>query len=46
MMGIASFDNECWKINYDSFLAWPVPPTWSPEDAATVPLTYAMVTSL
>jgi len=45
-MGIASFEKKFSKIKYDQFLSWPVPSTWSPEDAATVPITYAIVICL
>lgn len=31
------------KSPYDSLFSWPVPSTWSLEDAATVPLTYTLV---
>lgn len=45
-MGIASFENMSFKIKYDSQLTWTVPPEWSLEDAATVPLAYALVNVL
>jgi len=45
-MGIASVEQKSSKIIFDSFLSWPVPSTWTAEDATTVPYTYAMVMSL
>lgn len=43
-MGITTFKQMSSQIKYDTLLSWPVPSTWSLEDATTVPLTYAMVT--
>lgn len=46
VMGITSFQQMHSRINYDPLLVWPVPSTWSLEDATTVPLAYAMVSSV
>lgn len=43
-MGITSYTQRSTQIKYDPLLSWPVPSTWSLKDAATVPLSYAMVT--
>jgi len=44
IMGITSLKEISSKmINYDPLLSWPVPSTWSLEEATTVTLTYAMV---
>jgi len=45
-MGIASINKMSPQIVYDPVLSWTVPSTWSLEEAATVPLAYAMVTKL
>lgn len=44
-MGICSFEEMSHQIKYDALLSWPIPSTWSLEEATTVPLTYAMVIS-
>ncbi|XP_029343545.1 fatty acid synthase [Acyrthosiphon pisum] len=41
-MGITSINNMSSQIIYDPILSWPVPSTWSLEEATTVPLAYAM----
>ncbi|XP_029343631.1 fatty acid synthase [Acyrthosiphon pisum] len=41
-MGITSINNMSSQIIYDPVLSWPVPSTWSLEEATTVPLAYAM----
>lgn len=45
VMGITSFQQMSPRINYNSLFMWPVPSTWSLEDATTVPLSYAMVST-
>eukprot|EP00102_Acyrthosiphon_pisum_P016442 XP_008187406.1 PREDICTED: fatty acid synthase-like [Acyrthosiphon pisum] len=42
IMGITSLKEMSSKMIYDPLLSWPVPSTWSLEEATTVPLTYAM----
>ncbi|XP_060835401.1 fatty acid synthase-like [Rhopalosiphum padi] len=42
IMGITSFENISSQMIYDPLLSWPVPSTWSLEEATTVPLAYAM----
>lgn len=43
-MGIAPFkQNSSDKISPDPYLSWIIPSDWSLEDAATVPLSYALV---
>lgn len=43
-MGIMEFQQiSSPRIRCDTWLSWPVPTGWTPEDAATVPLAYAMV---
>lgn len=42
-MGITTFKQMSAQIKYDALLSWPVPSSWSIEDATTVPLIYAMV---
>lgn len=43
-MGIMEFQQTLSpRIRCDTWLSWPVPAGWTPEDAATVPLAYAMV---
>jgi len=43
IMGITSFDEISSQMIYDPILSWPIPSTWSLEEATTVPLAYAMV---
>lgn len=43
-MGIAPFvENTRKKITPDPYLSWIVPSDWSLEDAATIPIPYALV---
>jgi len=42
-MGISPFTDMSSEIIYDPLLSWTVPLTWSLEEAATVPLSYAIV---
>ncbi|VVC29213.1 Acyl transferase/acyl hydrolase/lysophospholipase,Ketoacyl-synthetase, C- [Cinara cedri] len=43
IMGIVPFEkNTSKKISPDPYLMWVIPPDWSLEDAATVPLPYAL----
>ncbi|CAH1725990.1 unnamed protein product [Aphis gossypii] len=42
IMGITSLDEISTQIVYDPILSWPIPSTWSLEEATTVPLAYAM----
>lgn len=42
-MGLAIYQQIASKIELDELLRWPVPTTWSQEDATTVPLAYALV---
>jgi len=42
-MGITSLTKISSEEKYDDILSWPVPLTWTLENAATVPLTYALV---
>ncbi|KAF0755952.1 fatty acid synthase-like isoform X1 [Aphis craccivora] len=42
IMGITSFDEISSQMIYDPILSWPIPSTWSLEEATTVPLAYAM----
>lgn len=42
-MGLARLDTETKRLVVDSVLQWNVPPGWTLEDAATVPVIYALV---
>lgn len=46
IMGISLFKKKSSEILYDPYFMWPVPSTWSLEDATTVPLSYAMVNKI
>uniref|UniRef100_A0A2H8TDM0 Fatty acid synthase n=1 Tax=Melanaphis sacchari TaxID=742174 RepID=A0A2H8TDM0_9HEMI len=41
-MGITSLEKKSFQMIYDPILSWPIPPTWSLEEATTVPLAYTM----
>ncbi|XP_050423058.1 fatty acid synthase-like [Adelges cooleyi] len=41
-MGILYYNKTENILTKDNYLSWPVPPTWSLQDAVTVPLPYAM----
>ncbi|XP_026822789.1 fatty acid synthase-like, partial [Rhopalosiphum maidis] len=42
IMGITSFEKISSQMIYDPLLSWPIPSTWSLEEATTIPLAYAM----
>ncbi|XP_050438788.1 fatty acid synthase-like isoform X2 [Adelges cooleyi] len=42
VMGILSYNKTENILTKDNHLSWPVPPTWSLQDAVTVPLSYAV----
>ncbi|XP_050542017.1 fatty acid synthase-like [Daktulosphaira vitifoliae] len=41
-MGILSYNQKSNDSNYEQILKWPIPISWSLEDAVTVPLAYSM----
>jgi hypothetical protein len=44
VMGISSFEEiSTQNTMHNALLSWPIPSTWSLEDATTVPLSYVMV---
>lgn len=43
VMGLAQINMLQTEITVDPYLQWTVPPEWSMEDAATIPLYYSVV---